>query len=106
MKIKNDFLFLNSSHSLKHWLAPAGAESFRVPRQVEEEKGTLATVVDTLKSYYDQSDTASGYVETIKGYKLDEKAKNLYVDTVQAVSTYAGIFNDQLYHMLYPQDSS
>ncbi|XP_052473561.1 apolipoprotein C-II [Carassius gibelio] len=83
-----------------------GAESFRVPRQVEEEKGTIATVVDTLKSYYDQSiDTASGYVETIKGYKPYEKAKNLYADTVQAVSTYAGIFNDQLYHILYPQDS-
>ncbi|RXN10254.1 apolipo C-II-like protein [Labeo rohita] len=54
-----------------------GAESFRVPRQTEEEeKGTIATVVDTLRSYYDSSvDTASGYVETIKGYKLDEKAK-------------------------------
>ncbi len=47
-----------------------------MPRQVEEEKGTIATVVDTLKSYYDQSiDTAGGYVETIKGYKLKEKAK-------------------------------
>ncbi|KAI2655263.1 Apolipoprotein C-II [Labeo rohita] len=85
-----------------------GAESFRVPRQTEEEeKGTIATVVDTLRSYYDSSvDTASGYVETIKGYKLDEKAKSLYQDTVKAVSTYAGIFNDQLYHMFYPQDSS
>ncbi|XP_018931198.1 apolipoprotein C-II-like [Cyprinus carpio] len=84
-----------------------GAESFRVPREAEEEKGTIATVVDTLKSYYDQSvDTASGYVETIKGYKLNEKAKNLYEDTVRAVSTYAGIFNDQLYHMWYPQESS
>ncbi len=69
-------IFLNSSLSHKTWFAPAGAESFRVPRQVEEEKGTIATVVDTLKSYYDQSiDTAGGYVETIKGYKLKEKAK-------------------------------
>lgn len=57
-------------------LPPAGAESFRVPRQAEEEKGTIATVVDTLKSYYDKSvDTASSYVETLKGYKLEEKAK-------------------------------
>ncbi len=47
-----------------------------MPRQAEEEKGTIATVVDTLKSYYDQGiDTAGGYVETIKGYKLNEKAK-------------------------------
>ncbi|XP_073704041.1 apolipoprotein C-II isoform X2 [Garra rufa] len=84
-----------------------GAESFRVPRQAEEEKGTIATVVDTLRSYYDTSvDTASGYVETLKGYKLDEKAKSLYKDTVRAVSTYAGIFNDQLYHILYSHDSS
>nr|ACI15895.1 apolipoprotein C-II [Hemibarbus mylodon] len=85
-----------------------GAESFRVSRQAEEEeKGTIANVVDTLKSYYDQSvGTASGYVETLKGYKLEEKAKNLYDETVRAVSTYAGIFNDQVYHILYPQDSS
>ncbi|XP_077067786.1 apolipoprotein C-II isoform X1 [Siphateles boraxobius] len=86
-----------------------GTESFRVPRQAEEEekKGTIATVVDSLKSYYDQSiDTASSYVESIKGYKLEAKAKNLYDETVRAVSTYAGIFNDQLYHILYPQDSS
>jgi len=48
-----------------------------VPRQAEEEeKGTIATVVDSLKSYYDKSiDTASSYVESIKGYKLEEKAK-------------------------------
>lgn len=56
---------------------PAGAESFRVPRQAEEEeKGTIATVVGSLKSYYDQSvGTASSYLESIKGYKLEEKAK-------------------------------
>ncbi|XP_051577862.1 apolipoprotein C-II-like [Myxocyprinus asiaticus] len=84
-----------------------GVESFRMPRQAEEEKGTFANVMDTLKSYYDKSvDTASGYVETIKGYKLEEKAKNLYDETVSAVTTYAGIFNDQIYHMFYSQDSS
>ncbi|XP_052002872.1 apolipoprotein C-II-like isoform X2 [Xyrauchen texanus] len=83
------------------------AESFRMPRQAEEEKGTIASVVDTLKFYYDMSvDTASGYVETIKDYKLEEKAKNLYDETVSAVSTYAGIFNDQIYHIFYSQDSS
>ncbi|XP_052002871.1 uncharacterized protein LOC127657918 isoform X1 [Xyrauchen texanus] len=55
------------------------AESFRMPRQAEEEKGTIASVVDTLKFYYDMSvDTASGYVETIKDYKLEEKAKLHY----------------------------
>ncbi|XP_052000479.1 apolipoprotein C-II isoform X1 [Xyrauchen texanus] len=88
-------------------LTIVGAESFRMPRQAEEEKGTIANVMGTLKSYYDKSvDTASGYVDTIKGYKLEEKAKNLYDETVSAVTTYAGIFNDQIYHMFYSQDSS
>ncbi len=46
------------------------------PGKLRKRKETIATVVDTLKSYYDQSvDTASGYAETIKGYKLNEKAK-------------------------------
>lgn len=56
-------------------LPPAGAESFRVPRDAEE-KGTFANVIDTLKSYYDKSvDAANSYVETVKGYKIEEKAK-------------------------------
>ncbi len=76
MKHENNDFFKTHLTPSKFGSPPAGAESFRVPRQVEEEKGTIATVVDTLKSYYDQSvDTASGYAETIKGYKLNEKAK-------------------------------
>ncbi|XP_072535127.1 apolipoprotein C-II [Salminus brasiliensis] len=84
-----------------------GAESFRVPRQAEEEeKGTVATVIGTLKSYYDQSlTTAGGYLDSIKGLKLEEKAKNLYDETTQAVRTYAGIFQDQLYHIVYPDSA-
>ncbi|XP_065101763.1 apolipoprotein C-II [Paramisgurnus dabryanus] len=78
-----------------------GAESFRVLREAEE-KGTVATVIDTLKGYYDKSiDTASSYVDTIKSYKLEEKAKNLYEETVSAVTTYSGIFGDQVYHLFY-----
>ncbi|XP_022529959.1 apolipoprotein C-II [Astyanax mexicanus] len=80
-----------------------GTEGFRVPRQAEEEeKGTVATVIDTLKSYYDKSlTTAGGYIEGIKDLKLEEKAKNLYSETTKAVRTYAGIFQDQLYHIVY-----
>lgn len=60
---------------LNSLLPPAGAESFRVLREAEE-KGTVATVIDTLKGYYDKSiDTANSYVDTIKAYKLEEKAK-------------------------------
>lgn len=56
-------------------LPPAGTEGFRVPRQAEEE-GTVAKVLDTLKSYYDQGiTTASGYLDSIRGMKLEEKAK-------------------------------
>ncbi|XP_066539442.1 apolipoprotein C-II [Hoplias malabaricus] len=85
-----------------------GTESFRVARQTEEEeKGTVATVMDTLKSYYDQSlTTANEYFDSIKDLKLEEKAKNIYDETSQAVRTYAGIFQDQLYHIIYPQESA
>lgn len=53
-----------------------GAESFRVPRQAEEEQGTLTKITDSLRSYYDKAvNTASEYMESIKGLKLEEKAK-------------------------------
>ncbi|CAG6014835.1 apolipoprotein C-II isoform 2-T2 [Menidia menidia] len=85
-------------------LLALSAESFRVPRQAEEEAGTLSKLTDAVKSYYDGAvDTVSGYVESIKGLKLEEKAKNLYTDTTTVVSTYAGIMQDQLYHILYNQ---
>ncbi|XP_071388881.1 apolipoprotein C-II [Centroberyx affinis] len=88
-------------------LLALSAESFRVPRQAaaEEEEGTLTKITDTIKSYYDQSvNTASDYLESIKGMKLEEKAKNLYDETTKAVSTYAGIMQDQLYHIFYSQN--
>lgn len=53
----------------------SGAESFRMPRQAEEEQGTLSKITDTIKSYYsDAVNTASGYLDDIKGLKLEEKA--------------------------------
>ncbi|XP_026226059.1 apolipoprotein C-II [Anabas testudineus] len=85
-------------------LLALSAESFRVPRQVEEEQGVLGKLTDTVKSYYDSAvNTASGYVETIKSLKLDEKAKDIYTDTTTVLSTYTGILQDQVYHILYPQ---
>lgn len=54
----------------------AGAESFRVPRQTEEEQGTLSQITDVFRSYYSKAvDAASGYLEKIKGLKIEEKAK-------------------------------
>lgn len=54
----------------------AGAESFRVPRQTDEEVGTLTKITGTLRSYYDSAvNTASEYVDQIKGLKVEEKAK-------------------------------
>ncbi|XP_069559977.1 apolipoprotein C-II [Brachyistius frenatus] len=85
-------------------LLAINAESFRVVRQVDEEPGTLTKLTDAVKSYYDGAvNTASGYLESIKGMKLEEKAKTLYSDTTNVVSTYAGIMNDQIYHIFYPQ---
>lgn len=54
-----------------------GAESFRVPRQAEDEdQGTASNVLGTLRSYYDQSlNTASSYYDSIRDFKLEEKAK-------------------------------
>lgn len=54
----------------------AGAESFRVPRQTDEEQGPLTKFTSTLTSYYNSAvDTASGYLDKIKGLKVEEKAK-------------------------------
>lgn len=54
----------------------SGAESFRVPRQAEEEQGTLTKITDSLRSYYDKAvNTAGEYMESIKDLKLQEKAK-------------------------------
>uniref|UniRef100_A0A1A7WV35 Apolipoprotein C-II n=2 Tax=Iconisemion striatum TaxID=60296 RepID=A0A1A7WV35_9TELE len=77
-------------------------ESFRVPRQAEEEEGTLTKITGTVKSYYDSAvNTVSGYVDSIKGLKLEEKAKNLYDETTTVLGTYAGIAQDQLYHFFH-----
>ncbi|XP_056142665.1 apolipoprotein C-II [Lampris incognitus] len=85
-------------------LLALSAESFRVPREAEEEPGPLASITDTVKSYFNRSvSTVSSCVESIKGLKLEEKAQNIYDDTVKAVGTYAGIVQDQLYHIFYPQ---
>ncbi|KAF7708172.1 apolipoprotein C-II [Silurus meridionalis] len=86
-----------------------GAESFRVPRETEEgeENGPVTSLFGKLRGYYDYSvNVAGSYVDTIKDLKLDEKAKNLYEETTGAVRTYAGIFQDQLYHMIYSSESA
>ncbi|XP_062393738.1 skin secretory protein xP2-like [Sardina pilchardus] len=91
--------------------APAPAEEDSIVEAVHEEaapapavpapKGTVARVMNSLRSYYDTAiNTASGYLEAIRGLKLEEKAKNLYVETTTAVRTYAGVMQDQLYHMI------
>lgn len=83
-------------------LLAVGAECARLPRDAEE--GTVTKVLDAFKGYYDQGITsASGYLESIKGMKLEEKAKNLFDETTTAVRTYAGIMQDQLYHIFQSQ---
>ncbi|XP_028326617.1 apolipoprotein C-II [Gouania willdenowi] len=85
-------------------LLAISAEGFRVPRQVDEEEGTITKFTEAIKSYYNGAvTTASGYLDNIKGLQLEEKIKNLYTDTRTAASTYAGIAQDQIYHFFYPQ---
>ncbi|XP_030250521.1 apolipoprotein C-II [Sparus aurata] len=85
-------------------LLALSADSFRMPRQVEEEEGTISKITGTIRSYYDSAvNTATEYIESIKGLKLEEKAKNLYADTTEVASTYAGIMQDQLYHIFSSQ---
>lgn len=85
-------------------LLAVGAESFRVPRQTDEEQGTVAKITDTFRSYYNKAvDTASGYLEKIRDLKIEEKATNLYTETKSVVMTYAEILHDQLYHAMYAQ---
>ncbi|XP_029593327.1 apolipoprotein C-II-like [Salmo trutta] len=95
------------------------AQSLRLPRQAEEgtpeepvadvaeadgEQGTLEKLTGAVKSYYKTSiSTATSWLDSIKGLKLEEKAKNVFIDTSMAVSTYSGILQDQVYHILYQQ---
>ncbi|XP_034029416.1 apolipoprotein C-II [Thalassophryne amazonica] len=89
-------------------LLALGAESFRLPRQVEEEEeqeGTLSVITGTLKSYYNSAvNTASGYVKNIKDMQLDKQAIKAYEDTTSAAKIYFGIMQDQLYHFFLPQN--
>uniref|UniRef100_A0A8C6TG78 Apolipoprotein C-II n=1 Tax=Neogobius melanostomus TaxID=47308 RepID=A0A8C6TG78_9GOBI len=85
-------------------LLAINVEGFRVSRQVEEEQGTLTKMTSAVRSYYDNAvNTASGYLESIKGLKLEEKAQNFYEESSKVMSTYAGIVQDQIYHIVYAQ---
>ncbi|XP_071251205.1 apolipoprotein C-II-like [Salvelinus alpinus] len=94
------------------------AQGLRLPRQAEGtpeepvadvaeadgEQGTLEKLTSAAKSYYETSiSTASSWLDSIDGVKLKEKAKNALSDTTVAVITYAGILQDQVYHILYQQ---
>ncbi|CAN9513800.1 unnamed protein product [Ophioblennius macclurei] len=85
-------------------LLALNVEGFRMPRQVDEERGTITKLTDSIKSYYNSAvDTASEYVESIKGLKIEEKIKNIYADTTSVAGTYFGIMQDQLVHLFYTQ---
>uniref|UniRef100_A0A665SVL8 Apolipoprotein C-II n=1 Tax=Echeneis naucrates TaxID=173247 RepID=A0A665SVL8_ECHNA len=80
------------------------AESFRLPRQTEEEQGTISAITDKIRNLYGNTvNTANEYLGKLKGMKLEEKVKNFYYETSTVVGTYAGILQDQFYHFIYPQ---
>ncbi|XP_077455091.1 apolipoprotein C-II [Stigmatopora argus] len=97
----NKFLVLTVLLSL----LAVSTEGFRMPRQVtDEEQGPLTMISEKIKSYYSNAvDTVNSYVDAIKGLKIEQKAKNLYTDTTTILGTYSGIFQDQLYHLVYNQ---
>ncbi|XP_028837467.1 apolipoprotein C-II [Denticeps clupeoides] len=80
-------------------------ESFTLSQAEDEEPyGMVGQLWDSLKSYYDSTvNSASGYIQTVKDLKLNEKARNLYDETTAAVTTYAGILQDQIYHIVNPE---
>ncbi|XP_041649649.1 apolipoprotein C-II [Cheilinus undulatus] len=86
-------------------LLALSAESFRVPRQAEEEEpGTFTKLTNTVSYYYDSAvGSVSGYLDSIRGLKLEEKMRNAYTDTVEVLSTYSGVASDQIYHTFWPQ---
>ncbi|CAL1610357.1 unnamed protein product [Knipowitschia caucasica] len=90
-------------------LLAINVEGFRVSRQAaeeaeQEEQGTLSKMTNAFRGYYEKSiNTASGYLENVKGLKLEEKAKNFYDESTKVMSTYAGIVQDQIYHIFTQQ---
>ncbi|KAI1886305.1 hypothetical protein AGOR_G00212630 [Albula goreensis] len=74
------------------------------PEAPEEAAGPLTKVTDAVRAAWSTSvDTATGWIESVKGWNLEEKAKTLYDDTTNAVTTYSGILQDQMYHFFYTQ---
>ncbi|KAG9334609.1 hypothetical protein JZ751_007432 [Albula glossodonta] len=74
------------------------------PEAPEEAAGPLTKVTDAVRAAWATSvDTATGWIESVKGWNLEEKAKTLYDDTTNAVTTYSGILQDQMYHLFYTQ---
>merc|ERR1739838_582193 len=86
--------------------AEAPVEEVVAEAPVEEvpvEAGTMTKMTNAVKYYYSSTvDTATGYLDSIRGLKLEEKAKNMYDDTSRAMTTYAGIMQDQMYHLFWP----
>lgn len=100
-----------------------GAESFRMPRQAEEEQGYLNKVIDSFRSYYEKALDSARWIhskpETWEGGKVRilkcsftvaisvtsnlSPHRNLYTETAEAVVTYTRVGVDQAYYYMYPQ---
>ncbi|KAJ8388872.1 hypothetical protein AAFF_G00126280 [Aldrovandia affinis] len=76
------------------------------PEHPEEHEaaGPLTVVTEAVRAAWEKSvDTATSFIESVKGWRLEEKAKSLYDETANAVNTYSGILQDQVYHLIYAQ---
>ncbi|XP_007532933.3 apolipoprotein C-II [Erinaceus europaeus] len=78
------------------------AQAAHVPQQDEvTDTPLLSQVQESLLSYWDKAKAAAtGLYQNKYLSSMDEKLRDMYSQSTAAVSTYAGIFSDQLYFLL------
>ncbi|XP_023374712.1 apolipoprotein C-II isoform X2 [Otolemur garnettii] len=80
----------------------AEVQGAQLPQQDEPSSPTLLTQMqESLSSYWDSAkEAARGLYEKTYLPTVDEKLRDMYSKSTAAVSTYAGIFTDQLLTLL------
>ncbi|XP_049643277.1 apolipoprotein C-II [Suncus etruscus] len=79
-----------------------GCEAQEVAPEAEEANPTLLTQVQEslFKYLYTAKDAAAGLYNKASLTGVDEKIRDMYSQSTAAVTTYAGIFTDQLFFLL------
>nr|XP_020668181.1 apolipoprotein C-II [Pogona vitticeps] len=73
--------------------------SYRLQKREVQEEDTISQIQEAAKKYWDQvSGTAQSWSDAVKSMTVYEKARDAYEKATSAVSTYFGIFSDQVIH--------